>query len=181
MLQRMCGIATETATIIEKIEHDKPQIAATRKTLWGLLDKKAVAVGGGLTHRLNLSDGILVKDNHLLALSAKEIIQKVLQTNQTTLIEIEVETEDHLRELVEEFSKKDSPHALAILLDNFTPHEVKKVLERIPSHPRIMYEASGGITPENIGDWTQTGVDVLSLGALTHSSKAANLSLDLTI
>lgn len=181
ILQRLCGIATETAQVIAKIEGDKPQIAATRKTQWGLLDKNAVAVGGGLTHRLNLSDGILVKDNHLLSLSPKEVLNKLFAATSETLIEIEVESEEHLKELIDAFSDIEQNNGLAILLDNFSPQEAKKILQKIKTPEGIVYEASGGITTENIGEWAKTGVDIISLGALTHSPKAANLSLDLVI
>lgn len=181
MLQRLCGIATETAKIISTIEGDKPRIAATRKTHWGLLDKKAVAVGGGLTHRLSLSDGILVKDNHILSLAPKEVLTKLLTSVANTLIEIEVENEEHLKELIATFAAKATNNALAILLDNFSPQEAKKVLSKIETPEGIVYEASGGITNENITEWTKTGVDIISLGALTHSPKSANLSLDLVL
>ncbi|HSA83905.1 MAG TPA: carboxylating nicotinate-nucleotide diphosphorylase [Patescibacteria group bacterium] len=181
MLQRMCGIATETASVLSKIDGDKPQIAATRKTHWGLLDKKAVAVGGGLTHRLNLSDGILVKDNHIFSLSPKAVLQKLLSSVENMLIEIEVENEDHLKELVDTFSNHQTTNALAILLDNFSPQEAKKIINKRETSDGIVYEASGGITKENITEWVKAGVDIISLGSLTHSPKAANLSLDLVI
>lgn len=183
ILQRLSGIATETHLLISEIEKlnlkRPPYIAATRKTVWGYLDKKAVAMGGGLTHRLDLADGILVKDNHLMLASPKEILQTLLQTVEKTLIEIEVEDEASLQELVTDFEGSKSSNALAILLDNFTPAEAKQILTNLDRKRNIVFEASGGITKENILDWAQTGVDIISLGALTHSSKSANFSLEI--
>lgn len=179
ILQRMSGIATETHQVVENIKKEKPFIAATRKTTWGLLDKKAVALGGGLTHRLDLSDGILVKDNHLIAISAADALKKLLATVENTLIEIEVENETELNTLVTLFTKKETTNVLAVLLDNFTPKKAKAVLAAIEKHSNILYEASGGITSENIHEWADAGVDIISLGALTHSPKAADVSLEL--
>lgn len=179
MLQRMSGIATETTKIISKTDQDKPQIAATRKTMWGLLDKKAVAVGGGLTHRLSLADGILVKDNHLLSLSPKKVLEKLAASVDNTLFEIEIEREEELNELITTFSSLQTTNGLAILLDNFSPNVAKKILSKIKTPEGVIYEASGGITTDNISEWAQTGVDIISLGALTHSPKAADVSLEI--
>jgi len=179
VLQRLSGIATQTKNLVKQINSDKPSVAATRKTQWGLLDKKAVAMGGGLTHRLSLSDGILVKDNHLMFLSAKETLIHLLKTVKQTLIEIEVEDEKSLKQLVQLFEETKTDNALGILLDNFTPEQAKKILSKMNQHPNIVFEASGGITKENISAWARTGVDIISSGALTHSSKAADLSLEI--
>ena len=181
LLQTMSGIATETRSVIDLIKYDKPYIAATRKTPWGLLDKKAVALGGGLTHRLNLSDGILVKDNHFLLLPTTAILQKLLDKTENMLIEIEVEDEKSLLELINSFSRSKTNNTLAVLLDNFSPLEAREILSKYNLHKTVIFEASGGITAENINEWTNSGVDVISLGALTHSSKAADISLDLVI
>lgn len=179
ILQRLSGIATETHHIVSKLRDGKPYIAATRKTVWGPLDKKAVAIGGGLTHRLSLADGILVKDNHLMLISATEALQKLLQTVADTLIEIEVEDEENLNQLVTLFTKTQTNNVLGILLDNFSPAKAKQVLASIKKYPNVIYEASGGITTDNINEWAKTGVDIISLGALTHSPKAADISLDI--
>jgi nicotinate-nucleotide pyrophosphorylase (carboxylating) len=180
ILQRMSGIATETKNIVTSIGSEKPFIAATRKTVWSLLDKKAVAMGGGLTHRLDLSDGILVKDNHLMLLSTTEALQKLLAKAKNTLIEIEVEDESNLKELVSLFVENQTTNVLAVLLDNFTPEKAKTALSNIERHSNVIFEASGGITKTNIQEWADAGVDIISLGALTHSSKAADISLDIT-
>ncbi len=183
ILQRLSGIATETNNIISQIKqltiNHQPFIAATRKTIWGLLDKKAVAMGGGLTHRLDLSDGILVKDNHLMLISASDALQTLLKQVENTLIEIEVEDEQTLKQLVTLFTQTTTDNVLAILLDNFSPEKAKNVLSQLSPQPNIIFEASGGITDENIIEWAGTGVDIISLGALTHSSKAADLSLEI--
>lgn len=183
LLQRLSGIATETYKIISRVEQlnsqHKPQIAATRKTPWGLLDKKAVAMGGGLTHRLNLADGILVKDNHLMLLSATEALTKLLPTVNNTLIEIEVENKQDLFALIETFNQNQTDNALAILLDNFTPDQARQAISELKPQANIIYEASGGITQNNVSNWATTGVDIISLGSLTHSPKAADLSLEI--
>ncbi|HWY80249.1 MAG TPA: carboxylating nicotinate-nucleotide diphosphorylase [Candidatus Sulfotelmatobacter sp.] len=195
ILQRFSGIATATYVFIAKLEslQEPPFIAATRKTNWGLLDKKAVALGGGLTHRLSLSDGILVKDNHLFFLQRlfhlqkeEAIVTKALELSlkgvKNMLIEIEVEKKESVISLIETFLKYKTNNVLGVLLDNFSPSEAKKVLKEVKKQydiSSIVFEASGGITGDNIVEWAQTGVDIISLGALTHSSKAADISLDL--
>jgi len=178
ILQRLSGIATETRGIVDKIKRDKPKIAATRKTPWGFLDKKAVANGGGITHRLNLANNILVKDNHLMLISPKDALNKILEKTKNTLIEIEVDDEKTITELIDIFSKEKTTNTLAILLDNFSPQKVKKILSVNKFPYNIIFEASGGITKENIDKWVDTGVDIISLGSLTHSPKAADISLD---
>ncbi|MBI5122804.1 carboxylating nicotinate-nucleotide diphosphorylase [Candidatus Roizmanbacteria bacterium] len=179
ILQRMCGIATETQNIVNKISDQKPFIAATRKTIWGLLDKKAVAMGGGLTHRLDLSDGILIKDNHLMFMSATDTLSKLLKQVNNTLIEIEVEDKTTLFELIKLFNQKETKNVLTILLDNFYTKDVTTIMSKIDHQANIIFEASGGITKDNITDWAQTGVDIISLGSLTHSTKSSNLSLEI--
>lgn len=203
ILQRMSGIATETSSIISLISPiSQIHIAATRKTPWMFLDKKAVAVGGGLTHRLNLSDGILIKDNHLKVISKaiKPPRQRTIQDRffgssildrrgSGQLIEIEVESENQAHQVLTTFKRLKAHNHLAILLDNFTPSQAKSLLRNL-SNPstslrtglydlsEVIFEASGGITKENIKEWSKTGVDIVSLGSLTHSNCATNLSLE---
>ena len=169
-----------------------PMIAATRKTPWMALDKKAVAAGGGLTHRLDLSDGILIKDNHLQAirtkyhlLSNQEAIRKaltiIIPQSINQLIEVETETEEETVVTISTFQQLNNNNSLAILLDNFTIAKATRTIEEIKKDydvSNIIFEASGGITSENISKWRQTGVDFLSLGSLTHSPKAADLSIE---
>lgn len=161
ILQRMSGIATTT----KALSHGhNVLIVATRKTPWGLLDKKAVVVGGGGSHRLGLYDWILVKDNHLR-------INNFNFEKPKTFWEIEIDNE------------KDLPKALAmkpnvIMFDNFSPEKIKKNIKQIrKKYPHIIFEASGMINQKTIRAYSKTGVDIVSVGAITHSVKALDLSL----
>ena len=195
-LQRMSGIATQTNHIIKYLNNLQPttynlqpMIAATRKTPWGLLDKKAVAVGGGLTHRLSLADGMLIKDNHLAILkkeyslkSEAKAVTKALELSlskvKNTMVEIEVTTP----EAVEAAVKASSGFPLTIMLDNWQANEAKKTITRLKKKydlSHVLFEASGGIDEANIKDWAKAGVNFISLGSLTHSPKAADLSLEI--
>lgn len=198
LLQRLSGIATTTQSIVLKIKNLQlqhvPLIAATRKTQWSLLDKKAVALGGGGTHRLNLFDGVLVKDNHLLILKESFAIEKepelavktfeiLSQKTNNMLIEIEVEQKESIEALVNAASSVRHSNTLCILLDNFSPIDAKKTVEEMRQKydlSSILFEASGGITNDNIIEWAKTGVDVISLGAITHSVKSVDISLEIT-
>lgn len=196
ILQRLIGIATETHKYVSYITSlnlaQSPYIAATRKTIWSLLDKKAVAVGGGLTHRLTLSDGILVKDNHLMLIkdmfqlhSEKDTVVKTvtifLEKVDHTLIEVEVEQKESIPDLIHTFHKNKKENVLGILLDNFSPLVATELIKGLQQYnlENIFFEASGGITSDNLSAWAKSGVDVISLGALTHSIKAADISLDM--
>jgi nicotinate-nucleotide pyrophosphorylase (carboxylating) len=198
ILQRLSGIATATNEIVENIKtlnlSNPPLVTATRKTPWTLLDKKAVSIGGGGTHRINLADGVLVKDNHLLILkeiykltNEPELVVKTFQilnaNKKEMLIEIEVEQPESIEALIKAALSGDRTNTLCIMLDNFTPKEAKKTMDNMREKydlSKIIFEASGGITKDNIVDWAQIGVDVISLGALTHSAKAVDISLDIT-
>lgn len=177
-LQRLSGIATETSRYVKAVQGTKAWILDTRKTVPGLreLEKYAVRVGGGHNHRYNLADGILIKDNHLIALhsqklSMKEIVHRARENSPHTLrIEVEVETVDQAREAME-------ARADAILLDNMSLEEMREVVILI--HGRCLLEASGGISLETVGAVAQTGVDLISVGGLTHSVMALDISLDL--
>lgn len=155
------------------------------------LDKKAVAVGGGLTHRLSLADGILIKDNHLSllrkkfglkddVLAIKKALQLILSQAQNQLIEVEVKTESEALETVDTFKKINKNNYLALMFDNFSPTPVQSIISDLTNSYDfpIIFEASGGITKENIRQWTKTGVDLISVGQLTHSPHAVNLSLE---
>jgi len=192
VLQRMCGIATQTNLFVDKIK--EPFIAATRKTPWMLLDKKAVAVGGGITHRLNLNDGMLIKDNHLEVIKKKfglvneeEAVTKVLAVmwpqDDNNNIEIEVNTPKGAIAAIKTFMSIKIENYLTIMFDNWQPKDVKKIIaeQKIPADisRRILFEASGNITEENINEWAKTQVDFLSMGSLTHSAKSADLSMEI--
>ena len=177
-LQHMSGIATETARYAAAVAGTRAAIVDTRKTVPGLrtLQKYAVLVGGGRNHRMDLADGVLIKDNHIEALRAQEvglaeIVRRAKQGAPHTLkVEIEVESIDEAREALE-------ARADVILLDNMAPEEMRRVVGMIGG--RAVVEASGGITLETVREVAETGVDIISVGALTHSVNALNISLDL--
>lgn len=189
LLQRMSGIATLTSELVEKC---KPLlIAATRKTHWGNLDNKAVSLGGGGTHRLGLWESILIKENHLESLSKEgdfDVIKESLDRawanrDKAVFIEIEVESLKDALKAAEYFNflmsrdKKVIP--CIIMLDNFSPKQATKTIKLLKErklHNKILIEASGGITPENIVKYRDAGVDVVSMGYLTHSPKVLDLS-----
>ena len=191
ILQRMSGIATLTNSLIINYRLKTP-LAATRKTLWGLLDKKAVFVGGGLTHRLSLSDEILIKDNHIdlwanksgtnRIKSLKNILDFMKKSQVKKPFEIEVETEKEAILLTNYYSEINILAPLIIMLDNFKPSDALRTIKTIQEQKdsaKIIFELSGGINENNIKDYDQVGADVISLGALTHSPKALDISLDL--
>jgi len=177
-MQRLSGIASETALYIEKTRGSKATIVDTRKTTPGLraLEKYAVRMGGGQNHRLHLGDAVLIKDTHLAALrklgmSFKDIIVEAKENTPAGLtIEVEVDTPEEALEAAQ-------AGADMILLDNMCPEEMQKVVCSLP--PGVRTEASGGITIDNVGAAAAAGVDIISIGALTHSPKALDLSLEL--
>jgi nicotinate-nucleotide pyrophosphorylase (carboxylating) len=175
-MQRMSGIATQTAKIVQKIDGLSTKLLDTRKTTPGIryMEKWAVRIGGGHNHRFALYDMIMLKDNHLDY--AGGITQAVAQTRsylkeqgKNLKIEVEVRTEAELIEAIA------TPGIDRIMLDNFQPAEIKRLLPLIPSH--IETEASGGITIDTIRAYAETGVQYISVGALTHSAGSLDLSL----
>ena len=179
-MQRMSGIATETARYVRAVEGLPVQIIDTRKTVPGLryLDKHAVRMGGGHNHRLNLADGILIKDNHIVALRAiglslGDIVRTALEKAPHTIkVEVEVETVEEAREAVE-------AGAHIVLLDNMGLDDMQTSVSI--ARGRALTEASGGITLKNVRAVAETGVDLISVGALTHSVVALDISLDLQV
>ena len=177
-LQRLSGIASETNRYVARVEGLPVRIMDTRKTTPGLrsLEKYAVRVGGGGNHRMNLGDGILIKDNHLAALRSqglniKEIIAKARQNAPQRLpVEVEVRTVPEALEAVE-------AGADIVMLDNMNLEDMHKAVKSI--HGRALIEASGGITLDNVRAVAETGVDFISIGALTHSARALDISLEL--
>jgi len=177
-LQRLSGIASQTAQYVAKTRGFVVNITDTRKTTPGLrlLEKYAVRVGGGQSHRFHLGDGILIKDNHIAALRAlgmslKDIVAKAKQNApQGLMVEVEVKTTQEALDAVE-------AGADIIMLDNMSPDEMHRVVGLVAGRVRI--EASGGITLANVQAAARTGVDVISIGALTHSAKALDISLEL--
>ena len=177
-LQRMCGIASLTARYVAETHGFKADIYDTRKTTPGLraLEKYSVRMGGGKNYRLNLGDGILIKDNHLaslrnLRMSLNDIIDSAKQnTPKGVTVEIEVTTTEEALEALE-------AGADIIMLDNMSLDEMTRVAGLIAGRAKI--EASGGITLDNVRQVAEAGVDIISIGALTHSYKALDISLEI--
>jgi nicotinate-nucleotide pyrophosphorylase (carboxylating) len=181
LLSHMSGVATATAELVNiaKKNGGSTRIACTRKTLPGLryFEKRAVELGGGDTHRLRLDDAVLIKDNHLaLAGSITESIRKAkTKVSFTKKIEVEATSPDQAVEA-------GMAGADIVLLDNMTPQQVKKsvsLLETKNLRDHLLVEVSGGITRENLPGYVKTGVDVISVGSITHSAKAIDMSLEL--
>ncbi len=180
LLSRMSGIATKTRSVIEKVRDTsyETRIACTRKVAPGLLyfDKKAVMLGGGDTHRLHLDDLVLVKDNHLAIIGGVgEAVKRARNTvSFSKKIEVEVSSEKDASEAVE-------AGADIVMLDNFSPQKIKEAISLLAKNglrDRVLIEASGGINEENVVEYAATGADILSLGEITDSVKALDMSLD---
>ena len=171
-LQRMSGIATYTKQVSKLLEGSKVTLLDTRKTTpnWRVFEKYAVRIGGGCNHRYNLSDGVLLKDNHIGAAGsvAKAVAMAKEYAPFVRKIEIEVETMEQVKEAVE-------AGADIIMLDNMTPEMMKEAVELIAG--RAQTECSGNITKENIAKILETGVDFVSSGALTHSAPILDISM----
>jgi nicotinate-nucleotide pyrophosphorylase (carboxylating) len=171
MLQRMCGIATLTRQYVERVKGTKARVADTRKTVPGLrvLDKYAVACGGGSNHRMGLFDAILIKNNHLVFYpSIVEAVRIARAHGPRARIEVEVPAPELVDAVID-------AGADAILLDNFTVEQTRDAVRRCGG--RVPLESSGGITLETIRSYAETGVDIISVGALTHSPPAADIHL----
>lgn len=175
-MQRMSGIATQTNQIVSLIEGTNVKLLDTRKTTPGIryMEKWAVRIGGGHNHRFALYDMIMLKDNHVdYAGGIRPAIEKanhyLKETGKSLKIEIEVRNEAELAEVIE-VGQVDR-----IMLDNFSPERIVAALKTIPDHYEV--EASGGITLETIREYAETGVDFISVGALTHSFKSLDMSL----
>ena len=174
LLQRLSGIATLTRTFVRAIEGTGAQIVDTRKTTPGLrmLEKYAVLSGGGRNHRFGLDDGVLIKDNHIaLAGGVGAAVERAREAaGHLHKIEVEVSTEKDLREAV-------GSGADILLLDNLTPEETARLVGVARGlRPQLTLESSGGITLENVRAYAEAGVDLISIGALTHSARAVDIS-----
>ncbi|HAA95147.1 MAG TPA: carboxylating nicotinate-nucleotide diphosphorylase [Dehalococcoidia bacterium] len=177
-MQRMSGIASDTNRYVQAVQGLKARIVDTRKTAPGhrYLDKYSVRMGGGHNHRLNLADGILIKDNHIQAnrsreMGLKQVIELALSNASHTIrVEVEVETMEQVKEALE-------AGAHIIMLDNMTVPEMADAMQVIGD--QAIVEASGGITYDTVRAVAETGVDLISIGALTHSVTALDISLDL--
>ncbi|MDK2985273.1 MAG: hypothetical protein PWQ96_915 [Clostridia bacterium] len=173
-LQRLSGIATLTSRYVEKVKNYKAIIVDTRKTTPGLriLEKYAITQGGGRNHRLRLDNAVMIKDNHIAGCgSIAEAVERVRKKTPFT-ITIEVETKN-----LEEVEEALRAGAGIIMLDNMEPETMKKAVEIIKGSALV--EASGGVTLENVQEVAETGVDFISVGELTHSPKALDISFNL--
>jgi nicotinate-nucleotide pyrophosphorylase (carboxylating) len=178
LMQHLSGIATQTHQFVDAIQGTPARVLDTRKTIPGLrtLEKYAVLTGGGTNHRMDLASGILIKNNHIsLGGGVPAVITHALQGRKPgQRVQVEVRTPQELEDALQ-FG------AESILLDNMAPAQVKQSVDRIRQHTQgktaIPAEASGGIVLENIRAYAETGVDFISVGALTHSAKAADISM----
>ena len=177
-MQRMSGIASDTNRYVQAVDGLNARIVDTRKTAPGhrYLDKYSVRMGGGYNHRLNLADGILIKDNHIQAnrfreMGLKDVIQLALaRASHTIKVEVEVESMEQVKEALE-------AGAHIIMLDNMSVPDMADAMKVIGD--QAIVEASGGITYDTVRAVAETGVDLISIGALTHSVEALDISLDL--
>ncbi|MBI2415484.1 MAG: carboxylating nicotinate-nucleotide diphosphorylase [Candidatus Kerfeldbacteria bacterium] len=173
-LQRLSGIATSTHRIVQKIG-PYPLVAATRKTILGPLDKRAVVTGGGYSHRLGLADGILVKDNHWALVDATIIVKKHWPKGRLRIIEIASRRQLHT-------ICTNNADIDVILFDNFSQkqlHAAMTWLKQQRYYQGYLFEASGGITFDNCLAYARSGVDVISVGSLTHSAPALDVSFEI--
>lgn len=179
LLQRLSGVATATARYVQEVVGTEARIVDTRKTTPGLrqMEKAAVLHGGGANHRFGLADGVLIKDNHLAAILGPGRVGKAVRQARagaphTLRIEVEVTTLDELDEAL-------AAGADIVLLDNMSNEEMAEAVRRTAG--RALLEASGGVTLERVRAIAETGVDLISVGALTHSAPALDISLELTL
>ncbi len=172
LFQRMCGIATLTAKYVEAVGGSKAKILDTRKTIPGLrvLDKMAVSIGGGFNHRIGLYDGVLIKDNHIAAAGSITAAVDMQRRRIPHTLKIEVETKN-----IAEVKEALKCGVDVIMLDNMTIDEMKNAVAYISG--RALIEASGNISLQNVAAVAATGVDLISIGELTHSVRAADISL----
>jgi nicotinate-nucleotide pyrophosphorylase (carboxylating) len=179
LLSRMSGIATATRALVERAARVNPpvRIAATRKTCPGMraLDKKAVVLGGGEAHRATLSEAILIKDNHLKLVPLEEAVRRARAAAPTGRVEVEVTS-------VDEAVRAAKAGAGVIMFDNMDPGEIGEAIRELGKRglrAQVLLEASGGIGEENLEEYASLGLDRISVGALTHSARALDLSLEI--
>ena len=179
LMQRLSGIATLTRQYVKAIEGTGAQIVDTRKTTPGLrmLEKYAVSIGGAKNHRYGLDDGVLIKDNHIaLGGGVKQAVKKARQAvGHLHKIEIEVMNEEGLREAL-------AAGADIVMLDNQTPEQTAQLVKVARElDPRVLLESSGGINLTNVREYAEAGVDLISIGALTHSARAMDISFKIQL
>ncbi|MEK7673315.1 MAG: carboxylating nicotinate-nucleotide diphosphorylase [Patescibacteria group bacterium] len=189
LIMRMSGVATFTRKIVKMVEEYHVLVTPTRKALWGLLDKKAAALGGGGTHRLCLADAILVKDTHLDALGRNFdlVLANIKDSNfEARFIEIEVESLEEVMELGPKFVEflKEYKSVGVILLDNMTAEQITEAMVEVKKsdfYDKLLFEVSGGINEENVLKYAKTGADIISMGSLTSGVKSVDMSLKIAV
>jgi nicotinate-nucleotide pyrophosphorylase (carboxylating) len=173
LVGQLSGVATATRALVERIEGTRARIVDTRKTtpLLRALQKRAVLAGGGSNHRMGLYDQVLIKDNHIQAVgSAAEAVRRArTHVEDSMTVEVEIEHLDELEAVIE-------AGADVVMLDNMDPVEMKSAVER--ARGRVLLEASGGITLETVREVAESGVDLISVGWLTHSAPSLDVALD---
>ncbi|HPC35479.1 MAG TPA: carboxylating nicotinate-nucleotide diphosphorylase [Candidatus Marinimicrobia bacterium] len=188
IFQRLSGIATVTAEYSKVLEGLPCFVTATRKTLWGIVDKSALQYGGGLTHRLGLADVAILKENHLAVLKKSGDPQALMTALNAIItadpllrfVEVEVTNDEEFWQVVEAYLNLTVETFCVIMFDHFTPENIERLIAETKNegiYPAMFFEASGDITLETIRDYAASGVDVISVGALTHSVKSADFSL----
>jgi nicotinate-nucleotide pyrophosphorylase (carboxylating) len=176
LLTRMSGIATQTNNLVAKIPSKKTKLYATRKTAPGLrfFDKEAVKIGGGEKHRLTLDEMIMIKDNHI---AVNKSLLDLIKKTKKQYKKFEVEVENNADAIL-----AASEGATIIMLDNFSPQQIKKTIQNLKAKKlrnKVKIEASGGITSKNISQYAKTGVDIISVGSITNSVKGIDMSLEI--
>ncbi len=171
-IQRLSGIATLTRTYVDRLKDSNVRIVDTRKTTpgWRGIEKYAVKIGGGYNHRMGLYDGVLIKDNHIAACGGVRIAVNTARKQIHHLVKIEVEVTDMV-----ELAEALSAGADVIMLDNMTPDQIRQAVKKINS--TALVEVSGGVNLDNLHRLAKTGVDFISVGALTHSAKSVDMSM----
>ena len=175
-LQRLSGVATLTHRFVEAVAGTRAAIVDTRKTApgWRALDKAAVRAGGGRNHRADLAAGVLIKDNHIAACGSVAEAVRRARAGAPHLLKVEVEVTT-----MAELDEAMAAGAEAVLLDNVSPEEAKKLVARVAG--RVPVELSGGVRLDTVRAYAEAGVDLISVGALTHSAPAADLSLEVEL
>jgi nicotinate-nucleotide pyrophosphorylase (carboxylating) len=180
-LQRLSGVATLTSRYVSLVKHTRAKILDTRKTTPGYraLEKKAVLDGGGVNHRMGLYDRAMVKDNHLVAEGGIAALQEAIRKLDEEKPQVEVELEADKPEQVKAFLELEGVDY--ILLDNMDLTELREAVGMRDERHRVRFEASGGVNLETVADIAETGVDFISVGALTHSAPALDIGLDFVV
>jgi nicotinate-nucleotide pyrophosphorylase (carboxylating) len=177
-MQRLSGVATLTARYVDEVKHTRAQILDTRKTTPGyrVLEKQAVLDGGGTNHRMGLYDRAMVKDNHLAAEGGLKALQAAIRLLKSEKPNVQVELEADRLDQVAEFLNLEGVDY--ILLDNMSLEDIRKAVAMREENSKVRLEASGGVNLDTVRDIAETGVDFISVGALTHSAPALDIGLD---